>query len=39
MLRASFRFAISEALLAEYRAVLLTPKLLKLHRLSASNVV
>jgi hypothetical protein len=38
LLRASFRFAISEALLAEYRAVLLRPKLLKLHGLSALKV-
>lgn len=38
MLRASFRFAISEALLAEYRAVLLRPKLLKLHGLLAVEV-
>ena len=38
MLRASFRFVISEALLAEYRRVLLRPKLLKLHRLVAAEV-
>jgi putative PIN family toxin of toxin-antitoxin system len=38
MLRASFRFVVSEALLAEYRSVLLRPKLLKLHRLTALEV-
>ena len=38
MLRASFRFVISEALLAEFRQVLLRPKLLKIHGLSAAEV-
>ena len=38
MLRASFRFVISEALLAEYRQVLLRPKLWRLHRLVAAEV-
>lgn len=38
MLRASFRFVISEALLADYRQVLLRPKLLKLHWLAAVEV-
>ena len=38
MLRASFRFVISEALLAEYRQVLLRPKLSKLHGLLAFEV-
>ena len=38
MLRASFRFVLSEALLAEYRQVLLRPKLLKLHGLAATEV-
>jgi uncharacterized protein len=38
MLRANFRFAISEALLAEYRQVLLRPKLSKLHGLNALEV-
>ena len=38
MLRASFRFALSEALLAEYRGVLLRPKLLKLHQLAESEI-
>ena len=38
MLRASFHFVISEALLAEYRQVLLRPKLFKLHRLVAAEV-
>ena len=38
MLRASFRFVVSEALLAEYRSVWLRPKLLKLHRLTALEV-
>lgn len=32
-LRSSFRFALSDGLLAEYRGVLLRPKLLKLHQL------
>ena len=38
MLRASFRFVISEVLLAEYRQVMLRPKLLKLHGLGAAEV-
>lgn len=38
MLRASFHFVISEALLAEYRQVLLRPKLFKLHRLVAAEI-
>jgi uncharacterized protein len=38
MLRASFRFALSEALLAEYRGVLLRPKLLKLHQLAEAEI-
>jgi putative PIN family toxin of toxin-antitoxin system len=38
MLRAAFAFVVSEALLAEYRAVLLRPKLRKLHGLSAEEV-
>ena len=38
LLRASFRFVISEALLAEYRQVLLRPKLLKLHGLAEAEV-
>lgn len=38
MLRASFRFVISESLLSEYRAVLLRPKLVRLHRLTAWEV-
>ena len=38
MLRASFRFAISEALLAEYRSVLFRPKLVSLHRLTALEI-
>lgn len=38
MLRASFRSALSASLLAEYRQVLLRPKLLKLHRLEESEV-
>lgn len=38
MLRGNFRFAISEALLAEYRAVLLRPKLLRLHRLTELEI-
>ena len=38
MLRASFRFALSEALLAEYHGVLLRPKLLKLHRLNELEI-
>ena len=38
MLRASFRFALSEALLAEYRGVLLRPKLSRLHQLAESEI-
>lgn len=38
MLRAGFRFALSEALLAEYRRVLLRPKLMKLHQLAETEV-
>lgn len=38
MLAASFRFVISEALLAEYRAVLLRPALRKRHGLDAGAV-
>lgn len=38
MLRASFRFVLSEALLAEYRAVLLRPHLAKLHGLTEADV-
>ena len=38
MLRASFRFVLSETLLAEYRQVLLRPKLLKIHKLAAAEV-
>lgn len=38
MLRAVFRFAMSEALLAEYRSVLLRPKLLRLHRLTEQEI-
>ena len=38
MLRANFRFALFADLLAEYRRVLLRPKLLKLHRLEESEI-
>jgi uncharacterized protein len=38
MLAASFTFAVSEALLAEYHAVLLRPSLRKLHGLSVAEV-
>ena len=38
MLSASFAFVVSEALLAEYRAVLLRPKLRKLHGLKEPEV-
>jgi uncharacterized protein len=38
MMKAGFRFAMSEALLAEYRGVLLRPKLLKLHRLTELEI-
>lgn len=38
MLRASFRFALSAALLAEHRGVLPRLKLLKLHRLIDAEI-
>jgi putative PIN family toxin of toxin-antitoxin system len=38
MLSAAFVFVVSEALLSEYRAVLLRPKLCRLHGLSANEV-
>lgn len=38
MLRAAFAFVVSESLLAEYRAVLVRPKLLKLHGLSGAEI-
>lgn len=38
MLNASFAFVLSEALLAEYRAVLLRPRLAKLHDLSEADI-
>ncbi|QDL35943.1 putative toxin-antitoxin system toxin component, PIN family [Rhodoferax sediminis] len=38
MLAATFAFVVSEALLAEYRAVLLRPKLCRLHGLSEAEV-
>jgi uncharacterized protein len=38
MLAAAFPFAVSEALLGEYRTVLLRPALRKLHALSADEV-
>ena len=38
MLSATFAFVVSEALLAEYRTVLLRPKLCKLHGLSEPEV-
>jgi putative PIN family toxin of toxin-antitoxin system len=38
MLSAAFGYAVSEALLAEYRAVLLRPKLCKLHGLAEAEV-
>jgi len=38
MLAATFRFVLSEALLTEYRAVLLRPQLRKLHGLSESDL-
>lgn len=38
MLRAAFTFAISEALLAEYRAVLVRPGLRKLHGLTVAEI-
>ena len=38
MLGAAFPFAVSEALLAEYRAVLIRPVLRKVHRLTVAEV-
>ena len=38
MLDAAFAFVVSEALLAEYRAVLLRPKLRRLHGLSEAEI-
>ncbi len=38
MLRASVPFVVSEALLAEYHAVLARPKLRKLHGLTATDI-
>lgn len=38
MLRATFPYAVSEALLGEYRAVLLRPAMRKLHGLSVDEV-
>jgi len=38
MLAAAFRFAVSEALLAEYHAVLVQPSLRKLHGLTVAEV-
>jgi len=38
MLRATFRFVVSEALLAEYRMVLRRPALRKLHGLSITEL-
>lgn len=38
MLSATFAFVVSETLVAEYRAVLLRPKLCKLHGLSEAEV-
>lgn len=38
MLGAAFPFVLSEALLAEYRAVLVRPKLCKLHGLSETEI-
>jgi uncharacterized protein len=38
MLSASFPFVVSQALLAEYRAVLARPKLQKLHGLSEAEI-
>lgn len=38
MLRASFPFVVSEALLAEYHAVLFRPSLRKLHGLAAADI-
>ncbi len=38
MLAAAFPFVVSEALLAEYRAVLVRPALRKLHRLTIAEI-
>lgn len=38
MLAAAFPFAVSAALLAEYRGVLLRPRVRKIHRLSETEV-
>ncbi len=38
MLGAAFPFALSETLLAEYRTVLVRPRLCKLHGLSESEI-
>ena len=38
MLRAAFPFAVSQALLAEYRGVLMRPKIRKAHGLSPTEV-
>ena len=38
MLRATFGFVLSEAMLAEYRAVLLRPRLVKRHGLSVTEI-
>ena len=38
MLRAAFAFVVSESLLSEYRAVLVRPKLRKLHDLSEAEI-
>lgn len=38
MVRAAFPFVLSPALLAEYRTVLLRPKLVKLHGLGAAQI-
>lgn len=38
MLAATFSFVVSEALLAEYRTVLMRPKLRKLHGLTVAEV-
>ena len=38
MLNASFPFVVSEALLAEYRSVLVRPRLRKLHGLTVAQV-
>jgi predicted nucleic acid-binding protein len=38
MLAAAFPFVVSEPLLAEYRAVLVRPKLQRLHKLSVADI-